>query len=53
MVAVSLEEPALALARTLVRVPYWEHLVQCGCLEADFHTAIEPALAQAHADLAT
>ena len=56
MVTVSLEEQALTPARTLVRVPYWEHLlelVQRGCLEADFHTAIEPALAQAHADLAT
>ena len=56
MVTVSLEEPALAPARTLVRVPYWEHLLhlaQRGCLEADFHTASEPALAQAHADLAT
>ena len=27
-------------------------LVQRGCLKADFHTAIEPASAQAHADLA-
>ena len=56
MVTVSLEEPALAPACTLVRAPYWDHLlelVQRGCLEADFHTAIEPALAQAHADLAT
>ena len=56
MVTVSLEEQALAPARTLIRVPYCEHLlelVQRGCLEADFHTAIEPALAQAHADLAT
>ena len=50
MVSVSLGE------RTLVRVPYWEHLLklaQRGCLEADFPTTIEPTLAQAHADLAT
>ena len=56
MVTISLEEPALAPGRTLVRVPYLEHLlelVQRGCEEADFHTASEPALAQAHADLAT
>ena len=56
MVTVSLEEPALAPARTLARVPYWEHLLhlaQRGRLEADFHTASEPALVQAHADLAT
>ena len=42
--------------RALMRVPYWEHLlglVERGCLEADFHTASEPALVQAHADLAT
>ena len=56
MVTVSLEEPALAPARTLVRVPYLEHLltlVQRGCAPADLPTAIAPALAQAHADLAT
>ena len=56
MVTVSLEEPALAPARTLVRVPYLEHLlalVQRGCEQADSHTASEPAFAQAHADLAT
>ena len=37
-------------------MPYLEHLltlVQRGCEQADFHTASEPAFAQAHADLAT
>ena len=56
MVTVSLEEPALAPARTLARVPYLEHLlalVQRGCAPPEFPTAIAPALAQAHADLAT
>ena len=56
MVTVSLEEQALAPARTLARVPYLEHflaLVQRGCAPADLPTAIAPALAQAHADLAT
>ena len=56
MVTVRLEEPALAPARTLARVPYLEHLLalaQRGCEQADFPTASEPAFAQAHADLAT
>ena len=56
MVAVSLEEQALAPARVLARVPYLEHLlglVQRGCAPADLPAAIAPALAQAHADLAT
>ena len=55
MVAVSLEEQALAPARVLARVPYLEHLlglVQRGCAPADLPAAIAPALAQAHADLA-
>ena len=40
----------------LARVPYLEHLlglVQQGCAPADLPKAIAPALAQAHADLAT
>ena len=46
MVTLSLEEPALALARALDA---------CALLgaPADFHTASEPASAQTHADLAT
>ena len=55
MVAVSLEEQALAPAPVLARVPYLEHLldlVQWGCAPAD-PAAIAPALAQAHTDLAT
>ena len=56
MVTVSLEEQALSPARVLARVPYLEHLlalVQQGCAPADLPTAIAPALAQPHADLAT
>ena len=39
-----------------VRVPYLEHLlalVQCGCEQAAFPTASEPAFARAHVDPAS
>ena len=52
MVTLSLEEPALAPARALMRVPYWEHLLELvhrGCVEADFSRQVS----RAHADLAT
>ena len=45
---VSLKEQALASARTLVRVPYLEHLlalVQRGCEQAHFPAASKPASA--------
>ena len=56
MITVSLEEQALAPARVLARLPYLEHLlglVQQGCAPAQLPAACAPALAQAHADLAT
>ena len=56
MAAVSLEEQALAPARVLARVPYLERLlglVQQGCAPAELPAACAPAIAQAHADLAT
>ena len=56
MVTVILEEQALAPARALARVPYLEHLlglVQQGCEPAQLPDACAPALARAHADLAT
>ena len=56
MVTVILEEQALAPARVLARVPYLEHLlslVQQGCEPAQLPAACAPALARAHADLAT
>ena len=49
MVTVSVEEPALAPARTLVRVPQ----SMCSVVARKLSSAIEPASAQAHADLAT
>ena len=48
MVAVSLEEQALAPARVLARVPYLEHLlglVQQECAPAQLPTACAPPLA--------
>ena len=54
--SLSLEEQALEPARTLARVPYLERLlalVQRGSAPAEFPITIAPALAQAHADLAT
>ena len=56
MVTVILEEQALAPARVLARLPYLEHLrglVQQGCETAQLPAACAPALARAHADLAT
>ena len=56
LVTVSIEEPALAPAAPLARLPYWEHLlglVREGLAEAAYSAAIGPALASAHADLTT
>ena len=56
MVTVILDEQALAPARVLARMPYLEHLfglAQQGCEPTQLPAACAPALARAHADLAT